>query len=84
MIRPEQIIVDRFPVANAEFWLSMTALWLAEPGNAEQFATDLWGRPDTITGTPVLEIVTDAAARLRAVLSDPDPDTDTDGSSQSW
>ena len=84
MSRPDQIRIDRFPVANAQFWLSMTARWLAEPGNADRFATDLWGRPDTITGTPVLEIVTDAAARLRAVLSDPDPDTDTDGSSQSW
>ena len=82
MIRPEQIIIDRFPVANAQFWLSMTARWLAEPGNADQFATDLWGRPDTISGTPVQVIVTEAAAQLRTVLSDPNPDPD--GSAQSW
>lgn len=72
MSRPDQIRIDRFPVANAEFWLSMTARWLAEPGNADRFATDLWGRPDTVSGSPVQVIVTEAAARLRSVLSNPD------------
>jgi hypothetical protein len=72
--RPGRLRIDRFPVANAEFWLSMTARWLAEPGNADRFATDLWGRPDTVSGEPVQVIVTEAAARLRSVLSDPDAD----------
>ena len=71
MSRPEQLVIDRFPVANAEFWLAMTARWLAEPGNAERFATDLWGSPDTITGTPVQVIITEAAHQLRTVLDDP-------------
>jgi hypothetical protein len=73
-LRPDQLRIDRFPVANAEFWLSMTARWLAEPGNADRFATDLWGRPDTVSGEPVQVIVTEAAARLRSVLSDHEPD----------
>ena len=81
MSRPDQIRIDRFPVANAQFWLSMTARWLAEPGNADRFATDLWGRPGTVTGTPVQVIVTEAADRLRASLSDP---ADADRSEGSW
>ena len=68
-MRSDQIIIDRHPVANAQFWLSMTARWLAEPGNAEQFATDLWGCPDTITGTPVQVIITEAAHQLRSALT---------------
>lgn len=82
MRRRDQLRIDRFPVANAQFWLSMTARWLAEPGNADLFATDLWGRPGTLTGTPVQVIVTEAAAQLRAVLSD--PDSTWTGEDESW
>jgi hypothetical protein len=66
--RPEQILIDWFPVANAEFWLSMMARWLAEPGNAEQFATDLWAGFE-VAGRPVQVIVTDTATRLRDSLN---------------
>lgn len=74
MSRPEQILIDWFPVANAEFWLSMMARWLAEPGHAEQFATDLWPGFD-VAGRPVQVIVTDTVTRLRDSLN-----THTDGS----
>ncbi|HEY5845568.1 MAG TPA: hypothetical protein VIT42_02140 [Microlunatus sp.] len=70
MSRPDQLRIDRFPVANAEFWLSMTARWLAEPGNEERFATDLWASSGS--SQPVQVIIAEAAARLRTVLSDPD------------
>jgi hypothetical protein len=72
--RPEQILIDWFPVANAEFWLSMTARWLAEPGNAERFATDLWPGFD-LGGRPVQVIVADTVTRLRdALRAEPDSD----------
>jgi hypothetical protein len=66
--RPKQILIDRFPVANAEFWLSMMARWLAEPGHAERFAADLWPGFD-FGGPPVEVIVTDTVTRLRDSLS---------------
>ena len=69
MNRPDQITLDRFAVANAEFWLSMTARWLAEPGHADRFATDLWPGFD-FGGPPVQVILTEAATRLRASLDD--------------
>jgi hypothetical protein len=73
--RPDQIMIDRFPVANAEFWLTMTARWLAEPSHADQFAADLW--PGfSFAGPPVQVIVAEAAIRLRAWLNNND---DTDG-----
>ena len=71
MSRPDQIRIDRFLVANAEFWLSMTAAWLAEPGNAERFSEDLWSG-QAFPDTAVQAILADAAARLRSTLSDPD------------
>ncbi len=67
MSRPEQVLIDRFPVANAEFWLTMMARWLAEPGHAERFADDLWPGFD-FPGPPVELIITQAAAALRAGL----------------
>ncbi len=70
MKRPDQIRIDRFPVANAEFWLSMAARWLSEPGSAERFSTDLWG--DRSRAESVQVIFFEAAVRLRAVLDDPD------------
>jgi len=71
MSRPDQVRIDRFLVANAEFWLSMTARWLAEPGNAERFSEDLWsGQASPESAVPA--ILADAAARLRSTLSDPD------------
>ena len=75
MSRAEQILIDRFPVANAEFWLTMTARWLAEPGHADQFAADLW--PGfSFGGPPVQVIVAETAARLRTSL-DAAADTET-------
>ena len=65
----EQITVDRFPVANAEFWLSMLDRWLAEPGHADQFAADLW--PGfTFAGPTVQVIVAETVDRLQASLRD--------------
>lgn len=75
MNRPEQILVDRFPVANAEFWLSMMAHWLAEPGHAERFAADLWPGFD-FGGPPARVIVAETVTRLRDSLRASDP-TDT-------
>lgn len=71
MSRPDQIRIDRFLVANAEFWLSMTAAWLAEPGNPERFSEDLWSG-QAFPDSAVQAILADAAARLRSTLSDPD------------
>jgi hypothetical protein len=74
--RPDQIMIDRFPVANAEFWLTMTARWLAQPGHADQFAADLW--PGfSFGGPPVQVIVAETATRLRASLN-----TATDGDTE--
>jgi hypothetical protein len=74
-------MIDRFPVVNAEFWLSMTARWLAQPGHADQFAADLW--PGfSFAGPPVQVIVAEAATRLRTSLTaahDTDGDTETAG-----
>jgi hypothetical protein len=75
--RPEQILIDRFPVANAEFWLTMTARWLAEPGHADRFAADMWPGFD-FGGPPVEVIVAEAATRLRTSLNDGDTDDDTE------
>ena len=69
MTRPDQIWIDRFPVANAEFWLSMMARWLAEPGHADQFAADLWPGFD-FAGPPVQVIVAETVDRLQASLHD--------------
>ena len=41
-MRRDQISIDRFEVANASFWLDQVAVWLAEPGHADQLAADLW------------------------------------------
>ena len=67
MIRPDQIMVDRFDVANASFWLDQIAAWLAEDGHADRVAADLW--PGTLhTGPPLQVIVGRAAAALRGAL----------------
>ena len=76
--RPDQIRIDRFLVANAEFWLSMTARWLAEPGNSDRFSEDLWSGQN-FPGSPVQVILADAAARLRSTLSDPDATIEAGG-----
>ena len=75
MSRPEQILIDRFPVANAEFWLSMMASWLAQPGHAERFANDVWPGFD-FGGPPVQVIVADTVTRLRDSLTQ-DAETET-------
>jgi hypothetical protein len=78
MNRPDQTQIDRFPVANAEFWLTMMARWLAEPGHADQFADDLW--PGfCFAGPPVQVIVAETVDRLRASLRDTD-----DGAESRW
>ena len=69
MSRPDQVTLDRFPVANAEFWLTMMARWLAQPGHADRFADDLW--PGIrIGGPPVEVILAEAAGRLRDALDE--------------
>jgi hypothetical protein len=65
----DMIIVDRFAVANAAFWLDQIASWLADPDHAEQLAGDLW--PDVSdAGTPLTVIVSRAAAALRVLVND--------------
>lgn len=64
----DQVVVDRFAVANAEFWLSMIATWMAEPGHADRFCADVWGN-QRFCGEPVELIVAGAADRLRDAIS---------------
>lgn len=80
MSRPEQILIDWFPVANAEFWSSMMARWLAEPGHVEEFATDLWPGFD-FAGSPVQLVVADTVTRLRDSLNTQDAGS---GSEAGW
>lgn len=67
---PDHVLVDRFDVANAAFWLDMVAVWLADPAHADQLAVDLWDNPVAAggTGRPLTLIVGRAAAALRASL----------------
>jgi hypothetical protein len=66
--RPDTIVVDRFDVANAAFWLHHIACWLDDPDHAHQLACDLWA--DAVdTGPPLTVIVGRAAAALRATLN---------------
>jgi hypothetical protein len=91
MTRPpeaiDQIVVDRFDVANASFWLDQIAAWLAEADHAERFAADQWpgfdcshnGNPhaslsNNLSGTPLQVIIGRAAANLRTALRDDDRD----------
>jgi hypothetical protein len=67
----DQIVVDRFDVANASFWLDQVAAWLAEANHAERFAADQWpgfGGTGAGTGLPLQVIVGRAAQNLRAAL----------------
>jgi hypothetical protein len=67
--RPDTVVVDRFDVANAAFWLDMVACWVTDPAHAHQLADDLWG--DTVdTGVPLTVIIARAAAALRATLNE--------------
>jgi len=64
----DQILVGRFDLANASFWLDQVASWL-ETDHADQLTADLWpGVADT--GPPLTVIVSRAAAALREALSD--------------
>jgi len=66
--RPDQVVVDRFDVANASFWLDQVAAWLVEDSHADQLAADLWpGLLDT--GPPLRLILDQAAAALREALN---------------
>jgi hypothetical protein len=69
-VTADRIVVDRFDVANAAFWLDMVALWLEVPDHAHQLACDLWAHPEPIvdTGRPLTVIIGRAAAALRASL----------------
>ena len=71
--RPDTVMVDRFDVANASFWLDMVTRWLADPAHAHQLAVDLWD--DTVDAdVPLTVIIGRAAAALRATLNaDADP-----------
>jgi hypothetical protein len=88
----DQIVLDRFDVANASFWLDQIAVWLAEADHAERFAADQWPGFDcshnsshngnlsnNLSGTPLPVIIDRAAANLRAALRDGDGDGDEDG-----
>lgn len=67
-----QVLIDRFELANASFWLDQVAAWLADAEHADQLAEDLWpGYRDT--GPPVSVIVGQAAAALRGALRDTGP-----------
>lgn len=58
------MVMDRFAVANAGFWLDQVAGWLDNPDHAHQLAGDLW--PDVSdAGPPLTVIVSRAAAALR-------------------
>jgi hypothetical protein len=71
--RPDTLMVDRYDVANASFWLDMVAGWLTDPAHAHQLAADLWD--DTIdTDAALTVIIGRAAAALRATLNDADAD----------
>lgn len=62
----DQVVVDRFDVANASFWLDQVAYWL-DTDHASRLAADLW--PGVVdTGPPLRVIVGRAAAALRAAL----------------
>ena len=77
MTRHDTLLVDRFDVANASFWLDMVAAWLTDPAHAHPLAVDLWD--DTIdAGVPLTVIIGRAAAALRATLN-ADADADADG-----
>ena len=67
-MRRDQISIDRFEVANASFWLDQVAVWLAEPGHADQLAADLWPAMAD-TGPPLTVILGRAATALREALS---------------
>lgn len=74
--RPDTLVVDRFDVANASFWLDQVAAWLDDPDHAHRLAEDLWGNAEN-TGPPLTVIVGRAAAALRATLNrETDHDTD--------
>lgn len=71
MTRPDQVIVDRFDLANASFWLDQMAGWLAQPGHGDRLAADLW--PGVVeVGPPLRVIVGRAAAALRSALNSPE------------
>ena len=76
MTGPEHILVDRFDIANAAFWLDMVASWLEVPDHAHQLATDLWAHPEPIvdTGRPLTVIISRAAAALRVSLDADTPE----------
>ena len=68
MTRPDTVVVDRFDVANASFWLDQVACWLNDPTHADQLAVDLWD--DTVdAGVPLTVIIGRVAAALRATLN---------------
>lgn len=39
--RPDTVVVDRFAIANAAFWLDMVACWVDDPAHADQLAAAL-------------------------------------------
>lgn len=66
--RPDTVVVDRFDIANASFWLDTIAHWLDDPAHADQLATDLWA--DTVdSGVALTLIIGQAAAALRTTLN---------------
>lgn len=68
-VRPDTIVVDRFDVANAAFWLDQVAVWLDDPDHADQLAEDLWANA-VDTGVALTVIVARAAAALRTSLNE--------------
>ncbi len=66
---PDMIMVDRFAVANAAFWLDQVAGWLDNPDHAHQLAEDLWVNA-VGAGPPLTVIVGRAAATLRNTLNE--------------
>ncbi len=65
---PDTIMVDRFAVANAAFWLDQVAGWLDHPDHAHQLAEDLWPHVND-AGPPLTVIVSRAAAALRVMVN---------------
>jgi hypothetical protein len=66
--RPDTVVVERFDIANASFWLDMVACWLGDPAHARQLAVDLWD--DTLDAdVPLTVIIGRAAAALRVTLN---------------
>ena len=63
----DPVVIDRFDLANAAFWLAQVARWLADPDHAHRFAHDLWAGAGE-AGPPLTVIVGRAAAALRTTL----------------